>query len=165
MERNGLFHITNLASLESILLGNPLPTSSPSWVSPYTKLASSLENIKRLDITARLSLGFYRALVNPELSSTEAMDRVEALRLSWLQLPSVINQLSKLRSLTIWLDHTGSYSWALVKERAVLSTLNGWTGNAGLNVTLSLPQLREDHFNSNIHLGESSPLVPLNENL
>jgi len=165
MDRNGLFYITNLASLESILLGNPLLTSSPSVVSPYTKLTSSLKDIKRLDITAQLNLNFYRTLVNPELSSTDTMDRAEALRRSWILLPLVINQLPKLRSLTIWLDHTGSCSWALAKERAVLSTLNGWTGNAGLDVTISLPEIREDHFSSSIHLGESSPLVLLNGNL
>ena len=83
--------------------------------------------IKKLDISLRLPLAFYRALEDNKIadqtsviaSSTTAT--VARMCRTWTRIWPSLCDLQQLQSIHIWLDHDDPSSWSVIKEKLILN--------------------------------------------
>ncbi|KAI0813821.1 hypothetical protein GGR55DRAFT_636041 [Xylaria sp. FL0064] len=87
---------------------------------------ASPDNIRRLNLTFRLPVAFYRMLeykhMNPE--QAQRMSAKSTMNTLWASIWPAIFQLGHLRSLHIWLDHDEKRSWSILKECTALRDLS-----------------------------------------
>ncbi|OIW26320.1 hypothetical protein CONLIGDRAFT_683309 [Coniochaeta ligniaria NRRL 30616] len=171
-----VFQVTDLETLEHLAQGT---TGSEPVSSPYAALSHAMPSLRKLHITLRLSLPFFRALsiVATTSSSSDSINTPQALITpmhtsvtecdavtSWLQVwPFLALRLQGLQSLNLWLDHDESASWSLVNERAILSSIVASMlpqSIARLGVTVNLPMLHPRYENPERHYTKGSPPPP-----
>lgn len=139
-------HFNDLSSLETMISSSSLDVlaTGRSHTTTSIFLGCILPNLKDLNISLRIPLRAYKALEN-------AFDDMK-FTFIWTELPLAIRNMSKLRGLRIWFDHSEPSTWSMVNERAVLSRLGSLRSDPNLNISINLPKLHpkwetpERHF-------------------
>jgi hypothetical protein len=129
-----VLEITDLVTL-GLLVSNASADILASRLTCSTMLLGCLlPNLKEMSINLRLPLTTYKAFDEtspyPEPS----------LLFAWTTLPLVMEMLSKLSMLRIWLNHDDPISWSVVNERAMLSPLVSLASRQNLNVSIDFPK-------------------------
>jgi hypothetical protein len=149
-------HVNDLDSLKTMISNSSLNTHASGCPHSVTSslLRFILPSLKDLSISLRIALRSYKALEND-------FDDM-AFTSTWTELPIAVRNMSKLRRLRIWLDHSEPSTWTTVNERAVLSPL-GSLGIDILKVAIDLPKLHPKWETPERHFTEdSAPLgVPI----
>ncbi|KAI0435579.1 hypothetical protein F4803DRAFT_308770 [Xylaria telfairii] len=121
------FNVTNINSL-NILLSKSNDSGSVSN-HPWDFWDSMCPNIRKLNITFRLPLDFYKELEQEEMIEVEFMFEPKEIDniaprpyTKWAYIWPAIWQLHQLRSLCIWSDHDSVSSWSVIKERLSFSS-------------------------------------------
>lgn len=142
MASTTVFHITDLGTLG--YLRRHISDCSFDRISP------PFSWIRKLHLTLKLPLSFFRALENP------IDDPDVNLQLTlWSQLSSAIEQLKELRILYIWFDHQDPASWSVVNERILLAGIASLAIN---DIQVDLPKLHPGYETPDRHFTEVASL-------
>ncbi|KAH7071244.1 hypothetical protein BKA63DRAFT_69539 [Paraphoma chrysanthemicola] len=127
-------------------------------------LGHAIQEIKRLDITLRLSLAIFTRVENYTVSSSdgsfgaahvsEAEDSIASQADKWLQMCARLPRLKNLSRVRIWLDHDQTHYWAIINERAFLEPVVKSLERSDVKISIHLPLLNPAMENAHRHFLE-----------
>jgi hypothetical protein len=75
------------------------------------------------------------------------------------KLPVAIKNMSKLRKLRLWLDHSETSTWSMVNEQAILSPWESLASDTSLDFSINLPKLHPKWETPERHFIEDKTLL------
>lgn len=155
------YHINDIQTLSVFVLkGNPELINYRIQSLTFKVVDDFLSIVKELSITLRLPRATYQEFEADNEGASSSSSLVSSFSHTWSQLPLAINRMRRLKGLRIWLDHDEPFSWSLVNERAVLSSLALIDGR-GLDISINLPRLHPKWETPDRHYTDDSAPLPL----
>jgi hypothetical protein len=140
-----VLHITDIDTLNCVMRRDEKSSISSNYFDV------SFASVKRLHLTFRFPLAFYKILeqlTTPSAAESSLNPNAHGVNTGlnsqitlWLQLYDVIAQLKKLSKLQISLDHDDKKTWSIVNERVILSPLTPFGSQTDFKFVVDLPKL------------------------